>query len=167
MSKFAEGTTVTPERSMAEIVQTLRRYGADGFQTNLDDRAGVHSIVFRVPAKDGTGYRFVRLTVRIPERRTFIEKALREMRQKPPRKTREQLAAEQWEAEVRRRWRALALFVKAALEAVESEITTLEQVFLAHLLVGDGTVGEVVLPQVARMYEGKGAQLQLGSGEVK
>lgn len=164
-AKYAEHTTVTPEKSMTEIMQTLRRYGADGFQTNIDDRAGAHSIVFRVRATgsiSAEGYRFVKLVVKIPERDAYVKRALATMARKPRSKSPQQAALEQWESEVRRRWRALALFVKAALEAVESEITTIEQVFLAHLLIGSGTVGDAVLPRIKDAYEGRNAVLELG-----
>ena len=152
--RYAEGTAVTPERSMAEVIATLRRYGADGFNTQIDDAKGEHVIVFRVSTKDGRGQRFVRLVLRIPDRAMFIRETLANMRQKPQRRTREQGAADAYEAEVRRRWRALALFVKAALEAVQSEITTLEEVFFAHLLLPDGaTVAQHAAASIAHAYQ--------------
>ena len=43
---------------------------------------------------------------------------------------------------------------KAKLEAVESEITTFEEEFLAHILLPDGqTAGDYLLPQLERVYE--------------
>jgi len=48
-----------------------------------------------------------------------------------------------WDQELRQRWRALLLVVKAKLEAVECGISTLEQEFLAFIVLpGDQTVGE-------------------------
>jgi hypothetical protein len=38
----------------------------------------------------------------------------------------------------RQRWRALLLVIKAKLEAVESKITTVEEEFLAHVVMPDG-----------------------------
>lgn len=38
----------------------------------------------------------------------------------------------------RSRWRALALVIKAKLEAVESKITTAEEEFLAHVVMPNG-----------------------------
>ena len=50
---------------------------------------------------------------------------------------------EAWSQEVRRMWRALALVIKAKLEAVESGITTFDEEFLAHIVMPDGcTIGE-------------------------
>ena len=59
---------------------------------------------------------------------------------------------------MRQRWRALALVIKAKLEAVEADITTLEAEFLAHIALPSGaTVGEWVGPQLDAVY---------GSGEM-
>ena len=58
------------------------------------------------------------------------------------------------EQAVRQKWRALALVVKAKLEAVESGITSFEEEFLAHILLPDGsTVGGTMIPQIAVAYE--------------
>ena len=54
----------------------------------------------------------------------------------------------------RSRWRALALAVKAKLEAVAIGITTFEDEFMAHIVMPDGlTVGEHVRPRIASAYE--------------
>lgn len=54
------------------------------------------------------------------------------------------------EREARRRWRSILLALKAKFDAVDSEISTLEQEFMAHIVVADGqTVGEHLLPRLA------------------
>lgn len=54
---------------------------------------------------------------------------------------------------MRQRWRALALVIKAKLEAIESGITTVDAEFLAHLVLPDGrTYGEFALPQIDEVY---------------
>lgn len=56
------------------------------------------------------------------------------------------------EQQLRQRWRALLLVLKAKLEAVECGITTFESEFLAHVVMGDGqTFGKWALPQLADM----------------
>lgn len=58
--------------------------------------------------------------------------------------------------EQRRRslWRALLLVIKAKLEAVESEVSTVEQEWLAHVVLPDGrTVGQWIEPQIQIAYE--------------
>lgn len=64
-------------------------------------------------------------------------------------------AAGAYEQAVRQRWRALALVVKAKLEAVEAGISTVEREFLADItLPGGTTVGEWATPQLAAVYAG-------------
>ncbi len=54
-----------------------------------------------------------------------------------------------WEQGCRQRWRALALAIKAKLEAVECGIVTFDQEFLAHIVGPDGrTVGETIIPMI-------------------
>jgi len=61
----------------------------------------------------------------------------------------ESAALKEWEQACRQRYRALALVVKAKLEAVESGITTLEEEFMAHLVLPGGqTVGQRLLPEI-------------------
>lgn len=58
------------------------------------------------------------------------------------------------EAEERRRWRSLALVIKAKLEAVETEIVEFEDEFLAHIVMPDGrTVGDLTRPVIELAYE--------------
>jgi len=64
----------------------------------------------------------------------------------------------EWEKACRQRWRALALVIKAKLEAAESGITEFEDEFLAHILIPDGsgdtmTAGEFLRPQIDAAYE--------------
>lgn len=61
---------------------------------------------------------------------------------------------EAYEQAVRQKWRALALVIKAKLEAVESGITVFEDEFLAHIVLPNGeTVGAWMRPQVEKAYE--------------
>jgi hypothetical protein len=52
--------------------------------------------------------------------------------------------------EQRRRWRSLGLIVKAKLEAVASEISTIEREFMADVVLPDGSnMSEWARPQLA------------------
>jgi hypothetical protein len=76
--------------------------------------------------------------------------------------------------EDRQRWRALALVIKAKLEAVQAGIVTFEEEFLAHILLPSGeTVGEWATPQLEDIYEAggmpevlPGARLALMTGDA-
>lgn len=142
MGRYASETQVSVEKSRAEIEMILRRYGADQFVSGWDADKAV--IGFRAQG------RFVRFTLPIPDRnaREFTHTDHRGMRRSAP----EQEKA--WEAGCRQRWRALALVIKAKLEAVEAGITTFEDEFLAHItLPGGQSVGAWLKPQIAEAYE--------------
>jgi hypothetical protein len=152
MPTYASNTTVSPERSRAEIEQTLRRYGADAFSYGYDgDRAAV---AFRLAD------RHVRFEVRVPTVQSDQVRLTKAGVARSPGQAR--AARDKIE---RQRWRALLLVIKAKLESVESEIETLEEAFLAHIVVPDGgTVGEWLTPQIALAYEGGNMPALLPAG---
>lgn len=139
MGRFAEGTTVTAEKSRGEIERILSRYGADAFGYRTDGRVAV--IDFRAHG------RFVRFIIPLPPLSEFRVDRRGYLRKEPAMKT----AHEQ---EIRRRWRALALAIKAKLEVVDSEIATFEQEFAIHTVLPDGsTVAERLMPTIEEAYE--------------
>lgn len=151
--KFAEGTGVSPEKSRAEIETMLRRHGADQFVSGWD--ATKAKIVFR--AKNRT----IRFELPLPDPKDFgrTEGGRRRAAADAQRRA--------CEAEHRRRWRALALVIKAKLEAVASGVSEFDTEFLPFILLPDGrTVAEHVLPAVAESYRTNTMQtlLQLGEG---
>ena len=146
MSKFAASTDVPVEKSKAEIEATVRRYGADGFMSAwADDRA---TIQFRCQN------RHVRFTMDLPKR---TEKRFTEYKRSDfgPTHTREPVAAAKlWEQACRQKRRALALLVKAKLEAIDSNIGTFESEFLANIVLPDNsTVYERTKDHIAIAYE--------------
>lgn len=147
MARFAEGTSVAADRSRAEIERTLQRYGADQFMYGWSQEDA--TIGFRVNT------RMIRFVLPIPDK----AKVYKTDSGRP--KQNQQQAREQ---EIRQRWRALALVIKAKLEAVESGITTFEDEFLAHTLLPSGeTVSEWMQPQVERAYLGGEMPLMLAA----
>jgi len=137
MSHFAKETTVSTEKSRAEIEMTLRRYGASEFHSGWKAEAAM--IAFRL------GDLFIRFTLPLPKNseRRFTHKKDRYGRDV---KRGEQQAIQEWEQEIRQRWRALGLVIKAKLEAVECGISSVEQEFLAFIVMpNELTVGEWML----------------------
>jgi hypothetical protein len=141
MAKFAETTDVPVERSRAEIEGLIVRYGATSTAfMNSPGRAMIafeakgRRVLFELPLpnladskfdKDGRG------SVRSPEKRH-----------------------DAWEQACRQRWRALALVIKAKLEAVETGISQFEDEFLANIVMPDGqTVSSHVRPKIAAAYD--------------
>lgn len=142
------------DRSRAEIERTLKRYGANAFAYAWeDDGATIATIAFKMAG------RHVRFRLPLPDSRAA------EFTRTPTGKERPATAAEAaYEQACRQRWRALALVVKAKLEAVEAGISTVEDEFLASVVLPSGaTVGEWAAPQLREVY-GRGAMPALMPG---
>lgn len=140
MTKFAENTVVSVAKSRAEIEGLIVRYGATSTaflsgpgRARIMFEAAGRRIAFDLPLPDQMDKQFQkdgRGSVRGPEKR-----------------------ADAWERVCRQKWRALALVIKAKLEAVQSGITTFEDEFLAHIVMPDGqTVAQHVKPTIAASY---------------
>lgn len=155
MGRYAENTEVSQEKSRAEIESTLRRYGADAFSYGWEEDRAV--IAFRA---NGRHIKF-ELTMPVKDDPKFTDYYLGKVLY-----ARTESAAKQlWEKACRQRWRALALVVKAKLEAVESGISEFEEEFLAHIVLPDGsTVGSQVRPHIEKAYmSGQMPKLLLGA----
>ena len=147
MSTYAADTSVSVEKSRAEIEAILVRYGAERFAYMMGDAEAV--IGFSANGK------FVKFTLPLPnrgERRfqsrryTRMGRFVKDVPLSPEQSRRE------YEQACRSRWRSLALCVKAKLEAVAAGITTFEAEFMAHIVVPDGrTLGQHLLPQLEEM----------------
>lgn len=139
MSQYAKNTSVPADRSRGEIERILTRYGADAFSYGWEGHRAI--VAFRCHG------RMVKFTIPMPT----VEE---HMRTETGRQRTRSSAEQAREQASRQRWRALALVVKAKLEAVESGIETFDEAFLAHILLPNGeTVGQWTEPQVALAYE--------------
>ena len=141
MAKYAENTGVSSSRSRDEIERTLAKYGATQFAYAWQGNAAM--IGFVLNGKQ------VRLVLPLPDRqaREFTHTPGRGLLRSPAQQE------EAYEQAVRQKWRALALVVKAKLEAVESGISVFEREFFSDIVLPDGrTVGEYVLPQIEESY---------------
>ncbi len=149
MSVYATGTEVPSERSRMEIERTLQRYGAEGFAYGWQEGRAV--IGFRM--KD----RNVRFILPMPVKGGFARTRTGVRRS-------ESSADAAFQAEQRRRWRALALSVKAKLEMVSSGIVDFEDEFLSYIVLPDGkTVADHVRPGIEQAYAGGGPKALLPS----
>lgn len=142
MSQYASNTSVSVDKSLSEIQRTIERYGASQFGYATDSLRGLASVQFS--AHD----RHVRFVLKLPNRsdKAFCETATGKERSRDA-------ALKSWEQACRQKWRALALCIKAKLEAVESEISEFEDEFMAHIILpGGGTVGQLMRPQIEHAY---------------
>ena len=142
MPTYAADTSVSMEKSQAEIERTLTRYGATSFMRGWDQNRAILAFVIRGKQ--------VRMILPMPARseRQFTHTPTGKAR------TSQQAVTDAWEQACRQRWRALALVVKAKLEAVEAGISTFEDEFLSHIVLPSGeTAGQWLIPQVITAYE--------------
>jgi hypothetical protein len=156
MPKYAAKTEVSANKSREEIERTLQRYGATGFIYGWQDSSAI--VGFTMNGKQ------IKFLLQMPDRN---DKQFTEYQRGYSTYYREESAAAKlWEQATRQRWRALALCVKAKLEAVEAGISTFENEFLAHIVLADGqTVGDWIQPQLDTVYlTGKMPPLLPGMG---
>lgn len=128
---YAQNTDVSAERSRAEIETVLKAAKASrfGYMTDEDSAA----IVFEL-----LGLR-MKMTVPMPK----LEDAQFGRTPKGRVRSKENARRQAYEQELRRRWRALLLVIKAKLEAVASGISTIEEEFLSSITNARGiTIGE-------------------------
>jgi hypothetical protein len=158
--RYAVQTSVAVERSKADIERLLVRYGADHFASGW--RGDLATVGFRVKE------RLVRFDLPLPKKaeKRFTHHKARGYSDPRPRSP--EAALKEWEQACRSAWRALALVIKAKLEAVDTGITTFESEFLAHIVLPGGrTVGDAIAPEIALAYSrGKVPQLLLGAGDA-
>lgn len=142
--RYAEGTEVSVEKSQGEIRALISKYGASHFafmegngEAKVAFQVRDRRILFRVPLPDR-------------EAKTFAHSPGGRVAYTPDQRYKA------WEGACRRQWRALALVIKAKLEAVQSGIVTFEDEFLAYTLKPDGeTIGDWAKREYAAIAEGR------------
>lgn len=138
MSKYATTTTVTVEKSRAEIEQILMRYGADQFMYGTDREKAI--VMFRMKGRQ------IQFSLKYEPIEKFKYTPTRQIRTKENQQ-------KAWEQDQRTKWRAFVLVIKAKLEAVESGIMTFEDEFLANIMLPNGkTVSDFIQPQIEEAY---------------
>jgi hypothetical protein len=144
LRRYAEGTSVDVETSQLEIKRLVTRHGAQGFMVAEGPRES-----------DGRTVGFVQF--QLHGRMVRYEReypTLAEMKRKTDNHGTKQAQLEaRQQQEWRRRWRALSLIIKAKLELVAGGDVTFDREFLADIMLPKGgTVGQVLLPQLAESY---------------
>lgn len=153
---YAESTSVSVDKSRAELEKLLAKSGATQRMIGSDDDAGFAFVVFRLAD------RHVRLRVPLPKLDAFKLRTVRRCRvDATPEQQRQ--AHEQ---ACRARWRAVVLLLKAKLEAIELGLSTVEREFLADVFLPDGrTVHEFLEEPLRDAYLGGTMPPLLGMGE--
>ena len=146
VTRYAENTSVAPDKSRVEFERTLQRYGAAGFMYGWE--AGRAVLGFEM------NDRRVKFVLPPPD---ISDQELMTTPTGKMRSSDQSVALHQ--KAIRQRWRTLALAIKAKLEAVESGITEFEEEILAQLVIpgtGGQTIGDRMLPQIESDYQGHG-----------
>lgn len=126
MTTYAKDTSVPVERSKREIELMLYKHGARNFLIGSTDGRAV--VTFQLD-----NWR-VQFDVPLP---TAEEFSTTERRGRKVKATPQQVDNAVSQAE-RQRWRALSLAIKARLISVETGIETMQEAFLAHVVVPGG-----------------------------
>jgi len=137
---YAEGTSVAFEKSVAEIIGLVKKAGAQHIgQFEGDDQFAIQFVLaerlirFRVP--------FPRLDQMPTRNGNNVVLTVQQRR-------------DRLDQRVRQRGRALLLVIKAKIESVESGIETIEQAFLAQVVMANGeTVYDRVSGPIAIEYQ--------------
>lgn len=158
---YAENTSVSVEKTRAEIDALLAKHGARQRIGGVDDEGGFAIVGFTLAGRQ------IRLHIPLPKIEDFPRKG------EQPRgwlgwqhARREEYRRKAYEQACRSRWRAALLLVRAKLEAIALGFSTVEREFLADIALPDGsTVYRALEHHLAEAYETGRVPPLLGMGE--
>jgi len=169
--RYADGTSVSVEKTRAELESLLSKHGASQRMTATDDVTGRAIITFRLDE------RMVRLELR-SNRESLPDPAKADYEQKKvecprgwsgwSRENRKQWVMKQALQHDREAWRRLLLVTKAKLEYIADGASTTEREFFSDILLPDGqTVHQAMAQQIEESYRtGNMPKLLPGFGET-
>ena len=137
---YAQGTEVPVGRSRDEIERILARFGATGHIWARDDEERRVTIAFK---RQQRAYKFI---IKLPDLQGFRYTPKMEWERTPKQ------MADMCDAETRRRFRSLANYIKALMDAIDTGILTAEEALLPYQ----------VLPSGETVYQRAQAQLDRG-----
>lgn len=153
---YAADTSVSVAKTRIELEEIVKRAGGKRFASISEDTQA--NVLFEL------GDRRIMFELRLPNFATFETKKDRWGRTK---KVTTEAAQRAWEQACRSRWRALHLTIKAKLVSVEAGIETVEEAFLAQVVVptADGArrFSTVAAKAISTAYR-TGGNLLLGAG---
>ena len=139
MSTYAATTSVSVEKSEAELKSVLRRFGADSVLSG--NEGTTHVVRFRY---EGIYCQF-QMELPDPNEHKFTHHSRG--------KRTAASAEEQWEQACRSTWRTFVLAVKAKLAMVETQISSFDVEFSPYVLLPDGTTaGDHMQVAIQRAY---------------
>ena len=153
MTKYAEGTEVPISRSRDELERTLERFGATAQAWLRDDEKETVVLAFK---RAGKGYKLV---VRL------VDAAACALTPKGNERT-ASAAQDAADQENRRRFRSLANYVKAVMDAADTGIISAEDALLPYLMLPSGeTVAQAIQEQMKLAPGAVDLSRSLGGGK--
>jgi len=148
--RFAQGTIVSPEKTLNEVQALIKRYGATKFAYGEEEN--------RVGVTFEMKNRRVRFVMSLPAKNEAVVRINQSSMTK--------YSEPAYQQAVRARWRALLLTIKSKVVSVESGIETFEEAFMGQIVLpNQQTVSEWLKPQLNAAYEGgKMPPMLLGGG---
>jgi hypothetical protein len=154
---YADGTSVSVEKSKLELEKLLVKHGAKQYGTAHDDQNGRAIVHFKMSE------RLIRLQIPVPPLSDYPNpKNAYPPKSKIPLPRgwhwwtdarRETWVREQWEQASRTRWRCMLLIVKAKLEHIALGLSDVEHEFLADIAMPNGrSIAELLKPAIAQAY---------------
>ena len=139
--RYAERTKVPVAQSQADIQAMLIQHGASAFGSVWTPQRA--AIEFALADRQ---YR-INIPLPAPDDPEFTQRPKTHSRRPPAE------AKNRYDAEIRRRWRALLLVIKSKLEAGASGIISVEEEFALFTVLPDGrTAAEIVIPAIEESY---------------
>jgi hypothetical protein len=152
---YAQRTDVSRDKSLIEIKRVLVQYGAN--KVAFSEEEETVNIGFEL---EGRRYRF---TLNLPDRELF---RVRRVGKHGGTRRSDADVDKAWDQGCREKYRALFLAIKAKMVAVESGIETVEQAFMAHLLLPNGqTMADWADDQLEQVFLSGRMPPLLGSGQ--
>lgn len=137
MPRYAAGTSVPVDRSVAQIRQLLVRFGASQFAFAVGEKTATLAFVYQG--------RPVRFDLPLPDRN---DPRFHHTETGRPRRN-EDGAYRAWDSECRAKWRSLHLYVKALVVAVQEGLVDFDRAFFHDIVMPGGrTVGQHLIPQI-------------------
>lgn len=160
MRRYAEDTSVPVARSRAEIERLLRDWRCDGIRWSDIYSKGQSVLEFVWQRAESEVY-MARFEIALPSDDELRERAVDGRSGRFSEAKYGALQAARGKAE----HRVLALWLKAALNAIDAGLVAAEAIFLPWLVGRDGkTVAETALPRLQKLLAGGADRLLLADG---
>ena len=139
--KYAKKTKINASKTKLDIETILIKYGVtEGFAYTRE--GNINRIAFK---HQGRSISFS-FQLPHPKNREYVYTAKYEVKRSSEK------AFQVWEQDCRAYWRALYLFIKATLEAIEIGIIEFDQAFLPYFLTKEGkTISEIIMPKFPQL----------------